>query len=152
MTAVSEVPASVATLGARINQLAKAHTAFLHELVGWILVKQLPDLLDLFLLPCNSTCAMLSSMLNMCYAKQYTDTESWDLQFWTHITVLNLNWPCSGYKGGLCITRLLMSNVLQFTILIPQEYRDVLLVSWHEKFADSLCKVTLCFGCVQSWT
>ena len=110
----SEVPASVAAFGARIEQPAKAHMAFLCELVDRLLVQQPPDLLELFLLPCNSTCAMLSSILIQSHAPGF---QTWDLQFWTHKQVLNLNWPCSGCKGCLCITWLLISNVLQFTIL-----------------------------------
>ena len=43
------------------------------------------------------------------------------------------------------MTWLLICSVLKFTILIPQEYRGVLLVSWHEKFADYICKWMLLF-------
>ena len=48
----SEVPSSVATFGTTIEQPSKAHIAFLHELVGRILVRRrLLDLPDLLLRP-----------------------------------------------------------------------------------------------------
>ena len=47
----SEVPSSVATFRATIEQPTKAHTAFLRGLVGRILVRRMPDLPDLLLRP-----------------------------------------------------------------------------------------------------
>ena len=60
MTAVFNVPASVATLGARIEQPVKAHAAFLRWLVGRILV-QYPTR------PARPVPTALQ--FNMCYAK-----------------------------------------------------------------------------------
>ena len=48
----SEVPSSVATFRATIEQPTKAHTAFLRGLVGRILVRRPLDLPDLLLRPC----------------------------------------------------------------------------------------------------